>query len=496
MVLHNIAVCLTALNDYHQALATYQRAREFSEQHGMPLLVRQSDYNIAYLYYLRGEYGRAIELLRSTRDACQKTGDNHHFALCHLDLSEIYLELNLSEEAAQMAQVAVKLFEHLGMGYEVAKGLANHAIALGLQEKGSEALELFGKARQQFVKEGSEVWPSLIDLYRALVLFNQRRFAEAQQACEAAHEFFRMSVLPTKAIFCRLLMARLALEATDLESAQRHCETAMHDADKLESPILQYQARFVSGQMHEALHQPARAFADYQTAHSQMETLRSSLSNEEMKIAFVANKQEVYERLVDLSLAGFSAPAALDDRASASERAFLYVEQAKSRSLRDLVFGRTQGLARDETEQDDSVRHLYELREELNWYYHRIELEQLGRSGISGERLTMLEDKARKIEKQLGSVFREQSARGPGRAAEVSRVATIDEIRAALPANGALHGVLSGWRPFVCGAAQPGEAGVCATPLAVADQKSPADVAVPACQTRSGAGVSSGDLRG
>ena len=29
----------------------------------MTLLVTQSDYNIAYLYYLRGEYSRAIKML-------------------------------------------------------------------------------------------------------------------------------------------------------------------------------------------------------------------------------------------------------------------------------------------------------------------------------------------------------------------------------------------------------------------------------------------------
>ena len=34
----------------------------------MPLLVVQADYNIAYLYYLRGEYTRALELYRAARE--------------------------------------------------------------------------------------------------------------------------------------------------------------------------------------------------------------------------------------------------------------------------------------------------------------------------------------------------------------------------------------------------------------------------------------------
>ena len=34
----------------------------------MPRLVALADYNIAYLYYFRGQYGRAIEALKATRD--------------------------------------------------------------------------------------------------------------------------------------------------------------------------------------------------------------------------------------------------------------------------------------------------------------------------------------------------------------------------------------------------------------------------------------------
>ena len=72
--LHNMAVCLISLNDFQKALATHQAARIFCEEHGMPALVVQADYNVAYLYYLRGEYSRALESLRATREAAAKAG--------------------------------------------------------------------------------------------------------------------------------------------------------------------------------------------------------------------------------------------------------------------------------------------------------------------------------------------------------------------------------------------------------------------------------------
>src|SRR5215471_17133623 len=143
-----MGVCLMRMHECPGALATYKRSASFCSQHNMPLLVAQADYNIAYLYYLRGEYSRAIEALYSARRSCEATGDAYHLALCHLDLSDIYLELNLSEEAREMAHEGFLRFERLGMGYEAAKTLANEATAYGQQGKSVEALERFARARE------------------------------------------------------------------------------------------------------------------------------------------------------------------------------------------------------------------------------------------------------------------------------------------------------------------------------------------------------------
>ena len=40
-------------------------------------------------------------------------------------------------------------------------------------------MELFAQGRELFVKEQNHVWPSLVDLYQALVLFNEGRLLEA-----------------------------------------------------------------------------------------------------------------------------------------------------------------------------------------------------------------------------------------------------------------------------------------------------------------------------
>src|SRR6185436_1658612 len=121
---------------------------------------------------------------RTARERSRQADDAYHGALCDLDQSELYLELNLVEEAAELAREAYAAFDRLGMPYESAKALANVAIACGRQGAVVKALELFANARAIFEREGNAVWPALIDTYRALVLqaagrsFEARRYAE------------------------------------------------------------------------------------------------------------------------------------------------------------------------------------------------------------------------------------------------------------------------------------------------------------------------------
>lgn len=433
VVLHNIAVCLIGLNDSRQAMETYSRAREFCELHTMPLLVAQSDYNIASLYFQRGEYGRAIRSLRTTRDLCQSIGDDHHFALCLMDLAEIYIELNLYDVAASKAGEAFLRFEKLAMGYEAAKCLAYRAIALSRVDGGGEALQLFGNARQRFIREDNRAWPFVIDLYQSVLLCDASRFEEARPLCVAALAFFEASAMPGKAILCQLLLARIVLQTGQHDEASRLCLQAIEQAEAIESPNLKFNASALLGKVFEAQGRRREAWTAYEAAQREMETLRSSLGDEGMKIALMANKFEVYERLVSLSLDG-AAPSTQPDAAGCIELALRFIEQAKNRSLRDALFGRLQQMAASngcsETGPDPRVR---ELREELSWFQRRIEQHHLGPSAGSIEVLKDLHQQARLREQQLLTALREDPASES--ALYSSKVASLAEIRGALPLN-------------------------------------------------------------
>jgi CHAT domain-containing protein len=429
VVLSNMAVCLISLNDFPRALSSYQQARKVCEDAGMPLLVAQADYNIAYLYYLRGEYGSAIERLYAARRACEATGDAYHFALCHLDLSDVYLELNLSEEARSIAHEGFLRFEAQGMRYEAAKTLANEATAYGQQGKTVQALELFAKAREMFAREANRVWPRLLDLYQALLLFHEGRHFEARRLCVAAAAFFEEARLRSKSVIAHLVLARIALQLGDLTEADKQAGAAMSGLSSVQAPVLGYQVHFLAGQLAHRKGDLLAARASYQTARQALESLRMRIHTEELKISFGRNRLQVYEALVDIFLAG----AAGEESAT---EAFACIEAAKSRSMSEMIFRSGQSLPMGEAGQSGLVRRIRELREDLNWYYHRIELEQLGAQNNAENRIRLLREQAQAHEKELMRTLRELPAHERENATlEAATDFSLEGLQASLPAR-------------------------------------------------------------
>lgn len=426
--LSNMATCHISLNDFSQAVSCYTLARNFCRDHNMPLLVTQADYNIAYLHYLRGEYTKAIQMLRATRTKSQELGDSYHAALCNLDLAELYLELNLSPEANDLAQQGYAGFRKLSMGYEAAKCLAFSAIAVSQQGHAFEGLNLFTQARETFSKEKNKAWPSLIDLYQALIFFNEGRLFEARRHCVDALASFARLQLTSKAVLAELLLVRIALRTNELDEALQRVHVALEKLPSLGSPVLSYQTHLLAGDVAFARNDLVSAYASYLSARESLETLRGNLRGEELKIAFLKNRTEVYENLVELCLRRPGTPAA--------EEAFSYIEQAKSRALMDLLVRPAPVLGKTPSGQSELVRSMRDLREELNWYYNRIEREQLHPEGQVPARIAFLQEQVNRRETDLLNMLHEATESDASQAGlQTPTNMPIASIREAIPAG-------------------------------------------------------------
>lgn len=425
IALRNIAVCHISLNQFARALKVYVQARSHCERYDMPLLVAEADYNIAYLHYLRGEYTLAIQMYEAARQRSEQVGETYHRALCDLDESELYLELNLNEDAARLAERAHASFESLSMRYEAAKALTFMAIVEVHRGQSKQALSIIHRARHLFTQENNRVWCALLDLYQAMILYWNGNDAESRRFCQVAITFFARSKLRTKAALCELLMAQLDLRNGDLARSKRACLSALRRLRNAETPVIDYQAWFVLGQIQEALRDERSAARSYKKAHEKLHALRNQL-HAEAKISFQQDKLKVYEKLVRLLL---KRPTAARQLA-----AFSYIEQAKSRSLADLISFRSLTQSARGRNTNTMLQQAVDLRQELNWIYRRIDLEGIQASKYSWEHIRTLQQRARKLSKKLeGMMPRMNTQDEHAGNIHVADIATLEEIRSAIP---------------------------------------------------------------
>ena len=399
VTLRNLATCLISLTRYEEALRVYEDARVYCESAKMPLMTAEADYNIGYLYFVRGDYQHALDLYAAARAFCVTVGDKYHHALCDLDEAELDLEVNDFPSAVANARSAVAAFAQLGMRYERAKGLVFLAIASGQLGDVAASRRLFTRARELFVREQNRAWPTLIDLYQAVIFLKIGRPADARRlAADARRTFTRLS-MPAKAALAEVLMARVDHEAGLLPRALSLSLSAVRRLEDVHAPAVAWQAALMLGSAHEALGHRDEAYAAYRDARGLLEELRSHLRGDELKITFLSDKLAIYEGLVAMALKG--GPAA-----GRPEAAFGYIEEAKSRSFADLIAFRASELSAREPAGELAAAGVREARQQLHGYDHQIDRETTGQKHVDPARIARLRKDAGAREAQLADRLR------------------------------------------------------------------------------------------
>ncbi len=399
IALRNIAVCLQDLNDLEGAAAAYRRALEHSREHRLTQTSLELECNLSYLYFLRGDYTRALRGFELAREASEEFGDHHHSALSDLDAAEIYLELNLAAEAERLARQGYDGFDRLGMRYEAAKALAFEALAQasrGAAGRG-EALGTLARARAIFAAEDNRIWPWRIDLHRALLEYEQGELEAAGELAGAALE--RLREVPTLAALCELLLTRIELANDDAGAALERAERLAGEIGRLGLGRLEFQAHLLRGQALERMGDPAAALAAFRAADASLHALRGRLVSDELKVAFLEDKQPVYENLVRLAATG---PAEVRD----PRQAFRFIEKAKARGLADLLVSGVQRLPARTGRGRRLATTLRRLRGEVGALQRRIDRAHSGEQAAGSERLAELEAELVERERELLAALR------------------------------------------------------------------------------------------
>lgn len=425
----NSANILSNLDDFHQAERLYRQALDLYQSQQMRLAAAQVEYSLGYLHFLRGEYQPAIHDLHKVRDEWSELKDGRMIALCDLDLSEIYLQLHVHEEAAKLASRARDLLLELRMRYEAAKALMFLGLARLQQARLDESEECLREARAEFIEEGNHVYQGLIGLYLAEIFLLRESPEEALELATDAGNLFAHLELRTKSCYVQLVAARAWLLKDRPDSARQLCESILAATAEQAVPWLKYQVHNLLGDIAIAAQDLTAARSHFEDSVACIEQIRTGIRVDEFRSAFFKDKLEVYEKLINLCL------ARQEDEDFA--RAFFYLESRKARTLVDFLINDLDVTPAEHDESQVALMQKWkQLREELLWFYNKANLHDAGDKSRALAMNRQVQQEIDRRERALSELAREAQIRAP-HSSLLRSVAgiTVDDVRDALAAD-------------------------------------------------------------
>ena len=352
---------LTEMNRFDEALEAYNATRNYCEQHGLSLWVDIVDRGLSSLYLRRGNSSSALQLLNQIREKHEAAGDSRRVALCDIDRAEIYLNLNLFQDASSVAARAFEIFQNLGNRYESGLVLRYQGIAEFEMMHNADAHSAFLRARELFLQEGNEIAVAKVDLCLAQLMLRQRQYKDAAELARRSAEVFEKGRIPVRAADAKVLSAQSMEGLKETSAAVADAQQALQELEGFHAPWVSYQAFNTLGRLREREGQIDEAETLFMKAISELELLRGNIKLDELRMSFGKDKYQVYENIVNVKL-----------RKGEADKALEFVERSKSRTLIDQL-ERSVDTAWDAKEEESPrAQRIRKIREELNILYSRL----------------------------------------------------------------------------------------------------------------------------
>jgi CHAT domain-containing protein/tetratricopeptide (TPR) repeat protein len=393
----NRSVVLRNLDRFIEAKRAAIKARRMATQRGMSVVVARADQSLAITYYFLGRYNEALRLFDRARQVFASLDLKREVLVANLFATNCHLALNRYTEVLDLAQEAEGELAQLGMHYEVAWAACNRAQAymgLGQLEQAADALAL---ARLGFAQIENQVWLATVDIQWAVLNLKIGALEAALANARRASHVFAEEGLAVERAQADLVAAEALVALARDEEARLLCLSALQAASARDVPWLANQARHLLGRLAEIAGDQQAALEHYQACAAGVERLRRHVAVE-LRAGFLADKGEIYEDVVSLSLARSEVAPAFD-----------YVERAKSRALVELLAHHLDIRVKVRRESDrDLVAHVERLRQECQWYYNRLDPfgeREAGESGPPQTERERLRDELDAREKQLADML-------------------------------------------------------------------------------------------
>ncbi len=315
----NAGVSMTTLHQFDRADQRFERAMNLAFDLNMHAVVLQSRYNRTYLDYLMGNSGQALRGVLALKEEFKREEDDHHVCLCWLDEAEMLLEIGDLPEAIHSARESQALARKLGLNYEVGKSLLFEAVASLRLGDTDQAGSFLSDARRRFEAEGNSVWTAVSKLQAAL--FRGERYEpEALGEAAAARALLEDRSLPDRLAMADIVIGRIQRKSGDLVCAIDSLESAVRLAEESRSEWMQFHAYYELG-VSLSTSDEKRSLESMTKAESMLDSLWYRIGSDDLKMAFLTDRENVYTHLVKGSLA------------TSTPDAFRLSERARSRVL-------------------------------------------------------------------------------------------------------------------------------------------------------------------
>lgn len=357
MAENGLANTYAEVNEFTKAQRSYEKALTTAKTSKMTVTEAEIEASLGNLAVLRGQYSEGIRFLERSRQRYADLGMPHQSAVADLEIADIYRELNLLGEAAEIYRRVAPEFARLRLRAEEARSrlrLGQTAAALGENRTAKREL---GRALRLFRSEKNYSGQVAALSATADLAIRRGYFGDAITALANAKATLRHDDDPRHEIAVKLLLGRALAGAGDSTAARR----VFADAERLAAMRQQTNTlqaiRNELGKLAAASGDTAAARKYFDKAIRDIEGLRSTVGADEFSVAFLGGQTEPFDNLTRLLLGEGKVAAA-----------FRTVERSRSRALLDAMENRKRAHVPSAMQ-----RQMDDTRTRLNFLYRALD---------------------------------------------------------------------------------------------------------------------------
>ncbi len=396
----NRGTLLSHVGRVSEALTAHETATRVFQEAGLTLSHAKALSNMGVAHLRIGNYASSLKVFEHARRSFQSLdalAAQHGILL--VNTAEAYLSLNLYSEAIATYREASSLLQNTGIVHLRAEALWGMGSALIARLELQEAEQSLIEAAAMFEQAGNTPLVSGVMLEQASLLETR---GEKKAAIETANQAWKLvsgNKWPIQTVYAHLRLADLLLP--DVSKAEPHLREARRLADRLSLPQLRYRLHERVGYLRRLQGRDAEAEMLLESAVEEIEHLRGAVTQDAMRASFLHDKTAAFEGLLQLCLSKNSEEG--------DKRAFAIAEQAKSRSLVDLLTGVAETASSTIVDPEQGIK-LRNMQADLNAVYSEL----LGGSGEaeSSMPLSDLRSRAVRLEEQISRLRLRLAASG------------------------------------------------------------------------------------